>query len=313
MTSFSVVSYMRESHEIVDRFVRYYLHLGADEVFIFVDGPAGDLAKLATDQVRIISCDDTFWAKENGHKPDTLEDAQSAVFMMGYRAAQTDWVMVVDADEFAFGPLKMNQVLADIPADIDAVVLPTAEAVWMPDDPADLAPFSSTGFRVATKGRGSVLARLIYGPKTAALFRHGLIGHMEGKQILRTGRKFDRIVCHRATRDGVELGTFVGNINPAFSEMYVAHFDAIGFDRWSQKWTRRLEGSTNAVEMGRRRLRQLQAIKSAQETGPAELQAMCRRLYGLTPAQWTALKTLNLAFRHDIFADVPGLPRAEPA
>ena len=40
MAAFSTVSLMRESPEIIGRFVHYYLAAGADEVMVFHDGPA---------------------------------------------------------------------------------------------------------------------------------------------------------------------------------------------------------------------------------------------------------------------------------
>ena len=307
MTSFSVVTYMRESRSIVERFVAYYRSLGAQHIQIYFDGSIDTIADLSDGTVSIAPCDDAFWAAGPGHRPAGLEVAQAFCFMAGYLAAKTDWVMILDADEFVFGPLSVSEMLEQVPDDIDALILPTAEAVSLPEDKDPFSVFSSTGFRLATEGSGIWIERAVYGWSLSRVLRHGLMGHADGKQILRTGKRFDKIGCHRAFRDGSEHGSYAKTISPDFAGMYVGHYDAIGFERWKDKWSARLDGTTRAEDMSKRRLRQLELARVAFEQGDKALRRLYARCFSLNRFQWHVLKKLGLAFQKDIFAVAPRL------
>lgn len=303
MTSFTVVSYVRESREIIERFVAYYSALGATEILIFTDGDADHLNGIDAPGLSLTECDNYFWNAYPGGRPESLEDAQSTVFMTGYIAATSDWVLIVDADEFAFGNLSLSDFLTRLPATTDVAILPTAEAVWGPSDIKKYENFSSTYFRVKITKCAASLTALLYGKSVARHFGDGLLGHSLGKQLLRTGRQFDSIRCHRSFRDDQKLGEMAAAIDPEFSNMYIAHFDAVGFDRWREKWQSRLDGDTNAAKMRDRRRGQMQLFETTAKQGTPALKTLFRKIFSLSLLQWWILSRLGLAFRKDLFTD----------
>ncbi|MGJ8585953.1 MAG: glycosyltransferase family 2 protein [Marinosulfonomonas sp.] len=303
MPSFSVVCYMKESRSIVQRFINYYKKLGADHIQLFVDGSACHVIDLADQTVTITECNQAFWASLQRSRPTGLEEAQHATYMLGYKAAETDWVIIVDSDEFIFGPLEMSRVLAGVPSEIEAVIFPSAEAVWLPHDVDKYTDFSSTGFRTLTKGSGIWLSRFLYSPKLWPGLRKGILSHLGGKQALRTGYNFTEIRCHRSFYGEKIVGTYVGAINPQFANMYLGHFDAIGYTRWKSKWKSRLEGRTIANRMGKRRRAQFEMVRNANAKGEEALKTLYLRSFSLTKFQWFVLRKKGLAFQKDIFAD----------
>ena len=104
----------------------------------------------------LVECDAAFWARACGERPVALEDRQSVIYGLGQRRCRTEWLLVVDADEYVFGDRSIPSFLGAIPDEAESVSLPTAEAVWGPGDPID-APFGSTHFRrgvAAHRGSG---------------------------------------------------------------------------------------------------------------------------------------------------------------
>lgn len=293
MTTFSVVSYLRETRDVVERFAKYYVGLGATEILIYTDGDAGHLAGISAGGLTITECNAAFWADFPGGKPASLEAAQSAAFMAGYKSAKSDWVLIVDADEFVFGDVAMPDFLVSIPPATDVAILPTAEAVWGPGDPAGFSAFSSSYFRLKIPCCAAALSRVLYG-RTAGFLHDGILGHARGKQLLRAGKTFDAILNHRTIHDGQRLGT-------PLTGLYVGHFDAIGLERWQQKWHWRLSGQTNATNMSKRRKIQMAQVGLARGNGDAALHDLFTKWFSLNRFQWRVLKIAGLAFRRDIF------------
>ena len=301
MTAFSTVSLMRESPEIIARFVRYYLAAGAEEVMVFHDGPAP--FRLEIPGMTLIECDVAFWAKACVERPVALEDRQSAVYGLGQRRCRTEWLLVVDADEYVFGDRSIPSFLGAIPDEAELVSLPTAEAVWGPGDQID-APFGSTHFRL--EWRRTWLWRLAWRPlygRMGADMRRGLLGHVRGKQFLRADRRYSAIRNHDALRDGQVLTRPAAEVAPALSGMFLGHFDAISRVRWTQKWRQRLTGETVARGMAGGRTRQMWRIGERLRRGEQDTRALFRSFYGLSKGQYAVLNGLGFAFQKNIFPD----------
>jgi phage gp37-like protein len=301
MTAFSTVSLMRESPEIIGRFVRYYLAAGAEEVMVFHDGPAP--FPLENPGMTLVECDAAFWAKACGERPVALEDRQSAVYGLGQRRCRTEWLLVVDADEYVFGDRSIPSFLGTIPEDAESVSLPTAEAVWGPGDQID-APFGSTHFRL--EWRRPWLWRLAWRPLYGGMgadMRRGLLGHVRGKQFLRADRRYSAIRNHDVLRDGRVLTRPAAEVAPALSGMFLGHFDAISRARWTQKWRQRLTGETVARGMAGGRTRQMSRIGERLGRGEKDARALFRTFYGLSRGQYAVLNGLGFAFQKNIFPD----------
>ncbi len=155
MASFSTVSLVKETPDVIHRFAEWYRAAGASEVLIYHDGPAAQM-ELGSG-VTQIECDEAFWNDLCGGRPPVLEDRQSAVFAAGLERCGSDWLLVVDADEFVFGNRAIPDFLDNVPGTVDAVSVPTAEAVWGPGDALG-EPFGSTHFRHGLAARMDLAA-----------------------------------------------------------------------------------------------------------------------------------------------------------
>jgi glycosyl transferase family 2 len=292
---------MRETPDVVRRFAEYYGAAGADETLVYHDGPLPpELAAIEVPGLVLVACDDGFWSALGG-RPDGLEDRQSAAAQAGLARCRSAWLLVCDADEFVFGDMRIPDFLDRIPDSVDAVSVPTAEAVWGPDD--DLAaPFGSSYFRVKWRSERlwSGLRRLVYG-EVAPHLNRGLAGHISGKEFIRAGKSYSWIRNHSAQRDGVGITRPAAGLSPALAGMYVGHFDAIGLTRWTEKWRRRIERDTLARNMSETRTTQMQFIADRIAAGDGAAHALFRSLYGLTRPQYALLSLLGYAFRRKLF------------
>ena len=236
MASYSTVSLVLETQDVMERFVNYYRSAGAGGSGL-LDGKHPPFS-LDVPEVVLIECDAAFWSQLCGERPEILEVRQSAVFAAGLARCRSEWLLVVDADEFVFGDRAIPDFLAEVPDTVDAVSLPTAEAVWGPGDELG-APFGSTHFRLTwPRGRRRLLKRLIYGD-VARYLPLGLAGHAAGKEFIRTGRSYSLIRTHDAQRAGNTITRWAADIKPSLGGMFLGHYDAIGLERWQEKWHHR--------------------------------------------------------------------------
>ena len=298
MASFSTISLMLEAPDVVRVFADYYRRAGAEEVIVFWDGPLPDEAA-AIEGVSFVACDAAFWESEGMARPAVVLERQYAVAQAGMRRCGSDWALLADADEFVFGDRSISAFLDAIPPQADAVSVPTAEAVWGPGDEMGKA-FACTHFRLAWRRRRwwAVLRWPVYG----SVGRHlqaGLTGHSAGKQFLRVGRRYSRILCHSAQRDGQGLTRRAASFDPALAGMYVGHFDAGSLPRWVEKWRRR--NAEGARWMPARRRAQMEAILARIARGEGAARSVFAAFNGLSRRQLAILQRLGLAFRREIF------------
>lgn len=283
------------------RFAGHYIADGADEVMLFWDGDDPPELSRIPDLV-LVTCDEDFWHGMGG-RPAGLEARQSAVYGCAMPRCRSEWLLVCDADEFVFGDRPLGAWLDQIPPADDVVRLPVAEAVSGPGDDPGLM-WGSTRFRTVWPRERvwRLLGRPVYG-ELAPFMRRGLAGHIGGKQVLRTGRPYSAIRNLAAERDGKILGRTAKSVSPRLAGQWLGHFDAIDFDRWREKWRRRIERETLAENMSSERSGQMKLVAERLASGRAE--ALFATLYGLTRIQETALRALGGCFR----CKIPGMPR----
>lgn len=302
MARFSVVAMMRESPEIVRRFVDYYRALGAAEVFIYFNGPADELPPVAG--ATRIDCTAEFWAQNDDMPLENIEDRMRICYRDCKARCTTEWLLIVDADEFLFSDRDIGRLLDNVPDTVDSIGFPTAEAVWGPGDDLEQA-FGSTHFRV--KWRNERLWRLLRRPlygRISSEMRWGVIGHVAGKHMIRTAREFTLIGGHRSHRGDEIVTRRARKVSRDWAGTYVGHFDAIGIERWLRKWQWRFDKEVIAAGMSRGRLAQMQMVEKAIATG--RTRQLFRRFYGLSALQYRTLALLGYAFRREDFFERAG-------
>jgi hypothetical protein len=311
MSEFSVVAMMRETPDVVRRFVEYYRRLGAAQIYIYHNGPAEEFPAVAGADVTI--CTPEFWARRFvGPVTDSLDERQRICYRDCYARCGGDWLLVVDADEFVFGDRALAPLLARVPARVEAISFPTAEAVFGPGDRIEDA-FGCSHFRVGWRRERwwRLLAPLIYG-RAAAMMNGGVMGHSVGKHMLRTGLDVTSIGGHRSQRGDTVIGTPAAAAMPEFSGFYLAHFDALSLPRWEAKWRYRIDRVVVAPHMSPARRRQMEAIAQALATGRSA--ALFRRFYALGPVQFRLLTFGGTAFRRSgLFEDAAAVPEEAKA
>ena len=294
---FSVVAMMRETPEIIRRFVDYYLELGAAEVFVYYNGPAEEVP--ATAGATRINCDPAFWDRNSDMPLSTLEERMRICYRDCRSRCSTEWLLIVDADEFVFGEKDLSSLLDSVPDNVNSIGLPTAEAVWGPGDDLEQA-YGSTHFRVKwpSEMQWRLLRRVVYGSISSQM-RWGVIGHVAGKHLIRTDRSYSEIGGHRSKRNDVVVTVPAASVSQEWLGTYLGHFDAISLDRWQRKWRWRLEREIVAGGMSRGRTEQMQMVGKAITAGRQK--ALFQRFYGLSVTQFRTLTFLGHAFRRENF------------
>ena len=292
---------MRETPDVIRRFAAFYRAAGAERILVYYDGALDDRGGMVPDDVVLTECTAEFW-KETCvvGRPDHLEAAQGKVYSHAARTNTSDWLLVVDADEFLVGG-SIRSMLSRVPDEIEALRIRNVEAAWGPGD--DITrPFASTDFRKPLpKKLFALLSWPLYGGLTP-FFHRGLVGHSEGKHFVRREARGCEIQCHDSFRDGRRLGRWAHDVVSGAERMVVLHFDAISFERWREKWRRRFSGEAPANMMSPKRAAQLHRVEAAVTAGKMEALQLFRAFYGLTPWQRAILSLVGRIERHrDIF------------
>ena len=62
-------------------------------------------------------------------------------------------------------------------------------------------------------------------------------------------------------------------------EIGLLHFDCVGFESWTTKWGRRLDGSSKSLSLRPNRVNQLQAFTQANQKGNKALRNLYKRFH----------------------------------
>ncbi|MFC0588225.1 glycosyltransferase family 2 protein [Novosphingobium aquiterrae] len=267
------------------RFCDYYLDQGASRILVFHDGDPG----FSPNDCRIEAtvCDSAFWAATGQERPFSVEERQRFIYRQVYARCQARWLLIVDIDEFVFGPKPLDRFFGALDGEPDCVRFTSAEAVYLASENLT-RDFGASTFRLPMERHVSpVLARIVYG-RMGALFTRGLLGHSRGKQAVRTGNPALVVDIHDAAVRSSDTTRLDATAAHGF---HLAHYDAISFPRWAAKCADRLS-RLDAQEMGRKRERQLALFASCRT--PVEREQLFRRLYTLSWWQKRFLKALRL-------------------
>jgi len=143
---FSVVLTTNDRPQLIKWFVEYYLGLGASVIYVYYDGTADRRVFDLGSRVLVETCDDTFWEKLGQERSDWVEGRQHYIYNYAKGICETEWLLVVDTDEFVFGDVDLSEFLGSVPRDVDGIRMPSAEALFGPGEDIDV-PFGGTWFR----------------------------------------------------------------------------------------------------------------------------------------------------------------------
>lgn len=308
MASFTVVAMVRTDRATLSLFARYYEAAGAERIRVFFDGPAEEVPDVAVPGLEVVVLDAAFWDALGTARPEMVEIRQRTVYAHAYAQLATEWMLVVDHDEFVFGDRPLGAYLDTVPSAVPAVNFRTAEAVFGPGDDAE-TPFAATHFRRALHPRvWAALGPMLYG-RTRMLMRLGLAGHVQGKSALRRGLDGIVIRLHNPLRDDARISVPSPEVGSEGRAMWVAHYDAIDYAGWADKWRHRIAHATDYERMSAERRAAQEAAREAFGGGEAAARRLFRRLYGLDTVQRALLGAAGGVWRADPLAGVRAAAR----
>lgn len=250
--TWSIVSTMRGTPEIVAPFAAHHLGTDAMGIHIYLDeaNPAVQamLAPLAP-RVTVTVCDVAYWAQSRfGKKPDVIITRQVFNAEHARKTTPAAWLVHIDSDEFllpaAAGQPDLATELAGVPPDRHWVRLTHMERVFV----RDAARHSIFDGVFRRRIEDPEIVRDIYGQGSRFL-RNGYSGYVRGKTAIRVNSPV-RMRIHTGAWPGqsgeapeAELPPFV-----VIGGTQVVHFDGWTPLQWTAKLLRRVD--TNRIDSG---------------------------------------------------------------
>ncbi len=225
-----VVSLARAPLAQVARFAAHHLSIGAERLYIHLDGPDPAATEFLAQHpaVEVITCDDAYWAAQKKNRMNRHQLRQLWIATQVYRRTDLDWLAHVDVDEFILPPSPLHEVLAGVHGDSAAVLMPPVEQLAGGDD---------TLFKMTARmaGRDKSVLEDIY-PTFGPYLRGGYLSHLEGKPIARTGIPEVRLGLHGLLYRGA-AATNIAQIEG----LYVGHAHAPDWESFRDGLDFRLE------------------------------------------------------------------------
>lgn len=289
----SVVAIVKEPRAVLERFVAWYLHLGADRIILYFDDPEDPgIAHLAhhAPRVQCIPCTPAFWDHLGVDPTLNFTRRQNAACKHGYEQIDEGWVAVVDADEL-FCPTQnsLGEMLAGIPAHDPAVLIKTAEYVECRADR------SATLFRRPMNVRQ---VERVYGPFAKHMIGNkGMIGHLVGKSITRAGLKVGRAHPHWMCDQNGDR--FIGALRELEDGCALLHFYFLNF----RDWRRKIEYRVHAMPRGRRDLLLAELGDLLDAGDERALRQIYRNMHQISATQREMMEKRGLLYAPDLDLD----------
>ena len=232
-SSWSVVATVDEPPALVQAFVAWHLHLGAETVYLYCDNPTDPVAAMLAHlpDVRLTLCDDAYWRRAGKSRPRRHQVRQVRNARDAYAGCGADWIIHMDADEFLWPRDSVGTILAGVAPGADAVVVSVAERVHRADDPG--RHVLEGAFRHPFRKPPKTGLRL-FGPDYALTSR-GLTGHALGKTFVRKGRDLN-LSIHRPRAIATDAEPVMSR--PASDTIALLHFDGLTPRHWVYKLAR---------------------------------------------------------------------------
>lgn len=286
----SVVAIVKEPRAVIERFVAWYLHQGADRIYLYFDDPQDPgmaLMRRFGSRVDCTPCTPGFWAHLHVDPAAHFTFRQNAVAMHGYARIKDGWVAVVDADELMF-PINgsLDDLLASLPITERSVLIKPAEYVSFDNNPA------LTLFRRPMKPQQ---VNRIYGGFADYLRgNRGLVGHLVGKSITRAGLAVSRAHPHWfCDRNGKRIIDATRTIEDGYAML---HFYFLNY----ADWRRKMEYRIKAMPRGRRDMLLEHLAILLQQGAERRLRRVWRNMHVLSVSQKAMMQKRGLLFAPEL-------------
>lgn len=232
-----------EPPPLVVGFVAHHLEMGATQVDIYLDAPDPETQRLlaGVEGCNVVLCDDDFWqAHKNGARPGSINQRQVHNANLSYRSALTDWLIHLDVDEFLHAESPVHEHLSSVPQRIEALRIPNSERAFEAGRPQS---HIFDGILRRPFPRGWPEDELV-APDVAPFVRRGLVGHAQGKSMMRTGGGL--IPGIHGPRLPKSAGRRVLAVDARSFDIF--HFDGLTGLHWAMKLARGWGGGTGPAD-----------------------------------------------------------------
>lgn len=237
-----IVSTIKAPTDDILAFCAHHLDLGAHRIFVYLDDPDSDaFATLsAHPKIRPVLCDDSYWTRNNRHRPEKHQARQVENARHAYaRAEQVDWLTHIDVDELLWPATPLPAQLAALPPECTVARIRPAEALATPQ-PGPVTHFKRFSVDRARRDRQT---RRVY-PTFGMHLNGGFLSHVQGKLIYRTGLPGLKAKIHN-----IWIGE---QMNPGQQELpgtELLHLHAKDWDSFLSAFLFRLERGSYRAEL----------------------------------------------------------------
>jgi hypothetical protein len=290
LPTWSIACTMLGAPETVAPFVAHHLSLPVRAVHVFLDRLDADVAALfaqAGPRLQVTVCDDPWWARRRGGRPDKIFLRQYWNTEQARRVSDADWMVHIDSDEFLVpahdGAPPLAESLGRVPAEIGWARIPNLERVFL------AGAARTTVFDGAFRRQiiDEALEKRLYGPDTPFL-KNGFSAYVRGKFAIRTKSPLE-VRQHEAAFPGTQGRNAPDQIPPfqVLSDQALLHIDGWTALHWTAKLIRRVEAGR--AESGHRgRKAQIAYMQQAQDADTRR--ALFDRLQRLGPRRAAAMR-----------------------
>lgn len=284
MATWGVIATIKAETPAILRFAAYHLDLGAHRIYIYLDAPNPEAQEALRNhpKCRVMLCDDDYWQRRSGTRPEMHQPRQTFNGTRAYaRAQEVDWLMHMDVDEFLVADSPVSEQLATLPDQIKCARARPMELL-AGGDPQTEAAFKT--FIPAGRRREETVSALY--PTFGQHLKGGFLSHIAGKIFVRTGIRGIKFRIHNAFLEGVT--------NPDDTELpalHLAHFHASHWDTWFSHFTYRHSSGSYRADLGPARSRERGGITThelfaliLEEEGETGLRAFFEEVCADTPA-----------------------------
>lgn len=243
MSSWGVICTTNAPTRDVLNFCAHHLELGAQRLYIYLDGdfPETFKALKAHGKIRPVTCDQAWWEKRKGrpakHQVRQVLNARHAC----NRRADVQWLTHIDVDEFLLPARPLSQQLEEMPVTALCGRIRPVEAL-APVDENDRKLRYFKAMHSELEARLAATERVFpgFGPYLSG----GFLSHVAGKVIFRTGIGM-KVKIHNCFLDDEQ--------NPGEVEMpetELAHAHAESWEDWRARFDYRLESGSYRPDLG---------------------------------------------------------------
>ena len=286
------------------QFVRYFTSIAGCQLILFLDNPehSAYFDQENFPNLCLVLCDEAYWHGQLGKQPQAMPRKQHTNIKRGADIARElgcSWCLSVDSDELVMNLGELIPQLDSLGDGFDMLRLLPAELVHTEATAFSTEPFEGHLFKYPCSERELFwkLARLPFGlilrfKPMLKLTRRLFFGHCNGKTIFNLNAPITQYKQHKQFSDERSL-----TLSVLPMRYLLLHYDAMDFETWLFKWSRRINGTTKATAISSMRKLQTKLIaQTLQSDDPEATRNLFRNWLIFNDREIRAMKKVKFLF-----------------